>query len=135
MKVLLDTNVLIAALVARGVCADLLEHCVLNHTLVTSETLLHELRDKLLSKFKFSEQDADEAVGLIRSQMTIVEPTPLDKPVCRDPDDDIVLATAISGCVDCLVTGDKDLLILKSIQAIPIVNPREFSGFETSDEE
>lgn len=135
MKVLLDTNVLIAALIARGVCADLLEHCVLNHTLVTSEALLGELREKLLSKFKFSERDTNEAVGLIRSQMTIVDPTPLESPVCRDPDDDIVLATAILGSAACVVTGDKDLLILKSIEAIPIVSPREFSEFETREEE
>ncbi len=44
MKVVLDTNVLIAALISRGACADLLEHCVLRHTIVSSDVILSELR-------------------------------------------------------------------------------------------
>lgn len=135
MKVLLDTNILIAALIAKGTCADLLEHCVLNHELFSSELLIAELRDKLRTKFKFNERDADEASGLMRSQMAIVVPRPLKKPVCRDPDDDVVLATAVSGSVDCIVTGDKDLLTLKQFQDVPIVSPREFADFEAGMEE
>ena len=47
MKIVLDTNVLIAALIARGVCHELLEHCVLRHTLFTSDFILNETHEKL----------------------------------------------------------------------------------------
>jgi uncharacterized protein len=102
MRLVLDTNVLIAALIARGVCADLLEHCVLNHTLVTSEFILDELREHLVGKFNFSAQEASEAVALLKSQMQQVIPVKLEQPFSRDPDDDQVLATAIAGQVQCI---------------------------------
>jgi len=53
MKLALDTNVLIAALIARGVCSDLLEHCVQQHEIVTSDFILGELRENLIHKFRY----------------------------------------------------------------------------------
>jgi predicted nucleic acid-binding protein len=57
----------------------------------------------------------------------------LSRPQCHDgscaggdPDDDWVLATAVAGEADVIVTGDKDLLVLKRYQGIPIVTPRGF---------
>jgi predicted nucleic acid-binding protein len=44
VKLLLDTNVLVAALVARGTCSDFLEHCVGQHLVVYSQSLLNEFR-------------------------------------------------------------------------------------------
>lgn len=58
MRVVLDTNVLIAAFIARGVCSELLEHCVRHHTLATSEFILNEFREKLTSKFRFTSEEA-----------------------------------------------------------------------------
>ena len=132
MRLVLDTNVLIAALIARGVCADLLEHCVLNHALVTSEFIIDELREHLIGKFGYSVEDADEAIVLIESQMERVIPVKLERPVCRDADDDQVLATAVSGQVQCIVTGDKDLLVLRRYADIEIVNPAGFADFEVT---
>ena len=133
MKLVLDTNVLIAALITRGVCADLLEHCVLSHAIVTSEFILDELRNHLAGKFKYTDQDADEAIVLLRSQMEIVTVESLDRQVCRDPDDDQILGTALAGQAACIVTGDKDLLVLRQFEGIQIVSPGEFSDFEIRD--
>lgn len=130
MKVVFDTNVLIAALIARGVCADLLEHCVLNHTIVSSEFILHELRGHLAGKFKYSNDEADEAVALLRSQMDVVVPEPFAQPVCRDADDDQVLATAMASQAKCIVTGDKDLLVLTNHEGVAIISPSDFADFE-----
>lgn len=55
-----------------------------------------------------------------------VYPEPLDKPVCRDPDDDAVLACALTGRVDALISGDDDLLTLKAFRAIPIMTAAEW---------
>ena len=135
MKLVLDTNVLIAALIARGVCADLLEHCVLRHTIVSSDVILTELRNHLVGKFSYTVQEAAEAVRLLQSQMETVVPGELQQSVCRDPDDDWILATAVAGQAQCIVTGDKDLLVLRQYEGIEVVSPRDFADFETSQDE
>ena len=130
MRVVLDTNVLIAALIARGTCADLLEHCALNHNLVTSDIILRELRDHLVGKFKYTAEEADGAVSLLQTHMEVVTPTALVPPICRDPDDDWILGTAVAGQARCIVTGNKDLLVLLRYAEIDIVNPADFADFE-----
>ena len=132
MRVVIDTNVLISAFIAQGRSADLLEHCVHRHVVVLSEYILSEVREKLVSKFAYSESEADEVVALLRQDSEIVTPRPLESPVCRDPDDDMVLATALVGYANCLVTGDKDLLVLGQFSNIPILRPVEFAEFEAN---
>jgi putative PIN family toxin of toxin-antitoxin system len=134
MRLVLDTNVLIAALIARGACSDLLEHCALRHTLVTSDAIMRELHDQLVEKFKYAVQEADEAVSLLRSQMEPVTPATLDRPVCRDADDDQILATALAGHAQCIVTGDKDLLVLQRYAGIEISSPSDSTDFEAKSQ-
>ena len=95
MKIVLDTNVLIAALIARGFSHQLLEHCALRHTLFTSDFILDETKEKLIEKFGYSPELAAEATSILRSRMTVVPASKLENPVCRDPDDDNILAAAI----------------------------------------
>ncbi|HYR06942.1 MAG TPA: putative toxin-antitoxin system toxin component, PIN family [Longimicrobium sp.] len=124
---MLDTNVLIAAFVSRGLCAQLLEHCVEAHEIVTSAGLLDEYQEKLVRKFRLTPDAASSNAALLRSVMEVVDPPPLAIPVCRDPDDDLVLATALAGRCACIVTGDKDLLVLGSYGAIQIKSPGDFT--------
>lgn len=131
MKIVLDTNVLIAALISRGVCSGLVEHCVQNHTIVASDFILNELAEKLIQKFHHSSEEAQEAIDLLRSQVEIVRPGPLESRVCRDPDDDMILATAITGAAECIVTGDNDLIVLSRYRNITILRPAEFAEFES----
>jgi putative PIN family toxin of toxin-antitoxin system len=132
MRVLLDTNVLIAAFITHGTCSDLFEHCIRQHEIVTSKFILGELEGHLRKKFKFPEADVREVMDILNGAGRIVDPVSLKKAVCRDPDDDMVLATALSGNVDCIVSGDKDLTVLKIFENIPILKPAEFSAFEAS---
>jgi len=104
MRTVLDTNVLIAALIARSVCTDLLQHCVLNHAIVASDFILNELQEKLVQKFKYTDEEANEAVTLLHSQLELVVSQSLDNPVCRDADDDWILATATTGNADSIAT-------------------------------
>jgi putative PIN family toxin of toxin-antitoxin system len=131
MRVLLDTNVLIAAFIARGTCSELLEHCARNHTLVTSPPLLRELEEKPADKFGYTRHGTREVMSLLQNKMEVVEPVVLNPPACRDPDDDVVLATALAGACGCIVTGDKDLLVLDRFREIAILLPADFWRHET----
>ena len=131
MNLLLDTNVLVAALIARGVCADLLEHCVREHVVVTSQSLLDEFHDVLMRKFRQREADARDALRLFRDRFTVVDPEMLNPPVCRDADDDVVLGTELAGGGTAIVTGDQDLLVLDPFRGIRILTPAAFWKWES----
>jgi putative PIN family toxin of toxin-antitoxin system len=132
VRLVFDTNVLIAAFVSRGVCHELLEHCNRSHHVVSSDFILREFEDKLRGKFKIPGHKAAATAALIRSRAQIVEPAPLPVPICRDPDDDWILATARTGECDCIVTGDKDLLVLDPFRGIRIMAPGAFWAYEVA---
>ena len=132
MRLLLDTNVLVAALVARGTCSELLEHCVREHVVISSQPLLDELRDVLERKFRQRAVDVRSALQLFAGTFTLVSPGVLDPPTCRDRDDDVVLATALAGACDAIVTGDQDLLVLDPFHAIRILLPSGFWKWESA---
>lgn len=135
MRVVLDTNVLIAAFVAHGQCHELLEHAARAHDLLTSDAILEELREKLTGKLGAASDTVERTLDLLRSRMTVVEISPLPVPTCRDPDDDRILATALAARADCLVTGDADLLVLDPYAGIPIVRPADFWELEARQRE
>lgn len=125
MIVVFDTNVLVAALIAKGLCQEAVETALVSHTLASSEPLLEELSEALHRKF-----DAGPAtrafLARLRQHVRIVVPALLPKKVSRDPDDDIVLGTALAANASLIVTGDQDLLVLQAYRQIPIVTPRAF---------
>ena len=57
---------------------------------------------------------------------TVLKPKSLLKPVCRDPDDDELLAIALAGKAEIILAGDKVLLTFKQFQGIKILSPRQF---------
>jgi len=133
VRILLDTNVLVSALLFGGLPRVLLRTAIRGDvTLVTSPALLDELEDVLVGKFGFGRAVARLTRAEIEALADLVEPG--DPPrVCRDPDDDEVLATAVTGRVDVIVTGDRDLLALGAHQGIRILTPREFADLPRED--
>jgi putative PIN family toxin of toxin-antitoxin system len=97
---------------------------------VSSSALLDELREVLTRKFRQRDADVRAAVGLFAETFTLVTPLVLDPPACRDPDDDLVLATAVSGRCSAVITGDQDLLVLDPFQQIRILVPSAFWQWE-----
>jgi len=126
MRVVLDTNVLIAAFATQGLCRLILEFCLTEHEVVLNEEILAELNEKLHRKLKVPSKDIEKTLSFLRKNVHLESAIPLQKNVCRDPEDLPVLGTTLSAKGDFLVTGDQDMLILKNIQGIPIVTPREF---------
>ncbi len=125
MIVVLDTNIVVAALVANGLCRELVHRTIRLRVLATSEALLHELETTLREKFDITLSVA-AFLDLFRASIQVAEPRPLPARVCRDETDDVVLATAVAAGADAIVTGDQDLLVLGSYQNISIVSPRSF---------
>ena len=125
MRLVVDTNVLIAGLVADGLCRDIVKRRLPVFELFTSRSLLDELAEKLREKFGLNPANVP-LLQVYENEATVVKPQPLAKPACRDLDDDEVLATAVAAQVDVILTGDNDLLVLKEFQGIKILSPRQF---------
>ena len=132
MRVVLDTNVLVAAFIARGVCTDVFERVVSDHEMMLSPHILEEFERVMTRKFRLNRDRVARAIKLLRRKGLVIEPVPLDSPVCRDPDDDQILALAREGDVQVLVTGDDDLLILGAFDGVPIISPRQFLTYPSS---
>jgi len=133
MKILIDTNVLVAAYATHGVCNELLNHCIARHIIYTSEFVLKELGKKLLKKIKLTVQETGLIIAFLRRNCELTKEQKIPR-TSRDKDDDHILAAAINAKVDCILTGDKDLLVLKSIESIPILLPGDFWKLESLNE-
>ncbi len=126
MTVVLDTNVLVATFATRGLCQSVLELCLDRHTMATSERLIQELLISLKRKIRLPVAVVSDVEAYLRSVTHVVEAGPLPAPVCRDPDDDHVLAVSAAAGAEMIVTGDADLLVLQRYLGIEIVSPRSF---------
>lgn len=124
MKVFFDTNVLIAAFATRGLCADLFAHVLLEHDLVVGEVVLTELRTKLRTKPKLPKRTIDEIEAQLRDSLVVKVPAKHLALGISDPHDEWVVASAVVGGADVLVTGDAAVLKLGKRAPLPIVSPR-----------
>lgn len=128
MKAVFDTNVLIAAFLTEGICAKLLIRARRrDFDLILCDGILQEFERVLKKKFAASPHETSEALIILsEAALEILGRTDSITPICRDSDDDLILACARDAVADYVVTGDEDLLVLKNYEGISIVNPREF---------
>ncbi len=130
MKAVFDTNVLIAAFLTEGVCSKLLVRARKGECdLILSHDIIREFEKVLDKKFGLSQQEIYD-VRAVLSEATkeiIRKVNPID-PVCRDKDDNKILACALAADADLLVTGDDDLLVMKKYGRTRIISPKEFEA-------
>jgi putative PIN family toxin of toxin-antitoxin system len=126
MRVLLDTNVIIAAFAARGLSADVFELCLSGHTVITSEHILSEVREKLIGKIALPAAITEDIIVYLRENAILVVPQPVNDVECRDKEDLPILGAAVAGQADYIITGDNDLLVLHQYKNIRIITPRQF---------
>jgi putative PIN family toxin of toxin-antitoxin system len=128
-----DATILVSAfLTKQGVSTQLLTHAVAGaFDLYLSDAIIAETRDVLFhrahlrKRFIYTDQDVEEYGLLLRASARPVTEVP-SLQVSRDPADDYVVATAVAAGVSYVVTRDKDLLTLKTYQAIHMIRPEEF---------
>ena len=128
MRVVFDTNVLIAAFLTEGVCSKLLVRARREEfELFLSNNIIQEFERNLRKKFSLSSSEIiDTHTVLIEATKEIVQKVSPIVPVCRDPEDDKILACAKQVDADYLVTGDQDLLVINRYDRTRIVTPRNF---------
>jgi len=130
VRVVLDTNILIGALITKGTPPDSLYQAWLRDEfdLVTSLAQLSEMAHVLARPRLRRFVDADEAAAIVENigaRAVVLRELPVVD-LSSDPDDNPILATAIAGKADLLVTGDKKhLLALRVVEGIPVVTARE----------
>ncbi len=126
--VVFDTNILLSALLSLNGnpfrCLALAKIGQIES--VTCQEILDEFAEKLLIKFKFSEEMTKAAVAEVRGFSRIVEISATLKAVPADSDDDMVVECAVNGNATHIVTGDKHLLTLTAYRSIKIVKATEF---------
>lgn len=127
MRIVVDTNTVLSGLLWQGPPRRLLDLARLGtFTLCTSPTLLAEFaevvaRDKFVHRVSAAGLSPLEFVQDYERLADIVDPQPLAAPACRDPDDDHVLACALTAQANLIVSRDKDLLVLHPYHGIEIV--------------
>jgi putative PIN family toxin of toxin-antitoxin system len=131
MRTVADTNVLLSALLWGGTPHALLEQMRNGTvTLISSPALLAELA-RVLARPKFdsillrSNTSRLQTLAEVRQLAEVIDPPPLAQQVSRDPDDDAVLALALTAHADMVISGDDDLLSLGSFEGIPILTPAQ----------
>ena len=122
----LDTNVLVSAFATRGLCADVFRLVLAEHTLVTGEVVLRELSRALKSRIRLPRSRMDEIVSFLREYEVVPKPKAPSSIPIRDEDDRWVLASAIAGAADVLISGDRDLLDVAEKAPLKILDPRGF---------
>ncbi len=126
-RVVIDSNVWISALVFGGTPRIVFEQCVRDGArILVSEQLLSEIRRKLHTRFSDFTDDFGALITALHDRLDTVQLGEITIDVCRDPDDNMVLETAVLGYAHVIVSGDKDLLTLVSYDSIVIQTPSQF---------
>jgi putative PIN family toxin of toxin-antitoxin system len=131
MKIVLDTNVLVAGLLPLfGPCAEIVRMVSSSEiTLCYDARILSEYSDVLRrSKFGFPQDKVDDILDQIEHCGRIFAPSPLTESL-SDPDDDAFLEVALAGRVICLVTGNKRHFPTQSRKGVKVISPREYLDF------
>lgn len=130
MTAVFDTNVFIAAIITEGICSKILHRArAREFSLVSCPFIMAEIRRVLSKKFHLSRDEISSAIDPISGAINqIIEHKLKIANTCRDADDDNIIACAVAAKADYLVTGDDDLLEIKSYQGLNILSPRDFEA-------
>lgn len=127
IRIVLDTNVIVSALVFGGVPRDVLELADAGQCeLFYSEAIQGEGRRVLSEKFGWAAAMLQEILPALWSTGELVVPRTVIQAVADDPDDDRILECAVAANASFIVSGDRHLLALRSYKSISIVTPRQF---------
>ena len=128
MKVVLDTNIYISAVLFGGNCEEILRLATQrSFELIISKSIILEIEAVLKEKFKWSKKQVSETLAYIKNISTLIKPNISISVIKEDPSDNKIIECAIFVGANYIVTGDKNhLLPVKEYKGIKIVSPSEF---------
>ncbi len=126
MKVIFDTNVILSSFITHGLSARVLDICIDHHKLYISAFIINEVTTKLKEKFKVNTKDINKSKEFLLNNFEVVNPRGTMPKICRDIDDNNILHLAEFIKADLIITGDKDLLVLKKYKKTLIITPRDY---------
>ena len=127
MRVVFDTNIFVSALVISGSQAEKAVFSILDgaDTLLLSKPILDELLSTLARKFSRDTEALSQVAVMLTEMAELVKPKSTAQ-VFKDDPDNRILECAESGQADVIVTGDKEMLLLKQYQGIPLISLRDY---------
>ena len=129
VRVVLDTNVLVSALIDDGKPRQLVLELLEEHTVILSGQILAELADVVSrDKFTVTNSQVDRFLRSLTRMSKVVPDNIRFKVVLEDPDDDVVLNAAYAGRAEFIVTGDRHLLKLVQFRKTKIVNVNQMTN-------
>lgn len=126
MNIVFDTNVLISAFVFGGNSGKVFEYCIEKEDVYISQWIINEFTNTLKNKFKIASSDVLRISTLLKSELYLTSPHTKLPSNCRDKDDNHILQLADSINAHYIITGDKDLLVLRHFKDVKILTPKEF---------
>lgn len=133
MKAIIDSSVLVSAFLTRERAPGILVKAGLDRRfeMHVSDQILAETnrrlrnRPKLSERYGYTDDDVTHYITDLAGSAAVLTDLPIIEPVCRDPDDDHVIAAALAATADCIISGDRDLLDLGSHQGVRMLTVRE----------
>jgi putative PIN family toxin of toxin-antitoxin system len=127
MRIVVDTNVIVSALVFGGLPRKVLELAAEGVCAIYFSALIQAEVERILEeKFGWSRKEIGARCRLVWSWGTRVLPEASLTVITDDPDDDRILECAVAAHAQAIISGDRHLLRLDSFQSIPIQTPRQF---------
>ena len=128
MRAVLDTNVVISAIFFGGMPLKIVRAAFVKKVeLVASRAVLREYREVVERlHVQFPSVNYRRPLSILESKLIIVRPVALGETVCRDPDDDAIIACALGGKAKVICSGDDDLLALNGFRGLEIMQPSDF---------
>lgn len=126
MRILFDTNVLVAAFLRGGSSYDVIEQAIHEHEIYYTTFIIGEFRRVFKNKFHYPNSIINEFAVFIEEFFIEGITADVIENICRDSDDDQVLADGIINGINVIITGDKDLLDLKTHKGIRIIHPNKY---------
>ena len=128
MRAVLDTNVVISAIFFGGMPLKIVRAAFAKKVeLVASRAVLREYREVAERlHVQFPSVNYRRPLSILESKLIIVRPVALGETVCRDPDDDAIIACALGGKAKVICSGDDDLLALIGFRGLGIMQPSDF---------
>jgi len=123
LRVVVDTNVLVSALLNHGKPAELLARLIKEHQIILTNLIIDEFYEVMAEeRFRINDKDTQNFLSNILKRSKLVKPRSRYEVVLKDSDDNMIVNAAYKSEANFIVTGDKHLLNLKAFKRTEIVN-------------